>query len=345
MLLLGNCGTPATGQEIHSLQGTNPQTNTPGWGIPVEDVLDGGPGRDGIPALENPSFTSSENTGYIQDTDLVLGFKNNGDVRAYPHSVLDWHEIVNDDIGDVSLAVTYCPLTGTGIGWSRIVNDTKTTFGVSGLLYNSNLIPYDRQTGSNWSQMLSKAVNGNLIDTEATAIRLVETDWKTWRTMYPHTRILSVDTGYSRSYGEYPYGDYRTNHDFIVFPVQKDGRLPAKERVHAITDRGAARVYRFVDMITQQMVRDTFKGKEYLIVGNEDFIVSFELDAGTSNLNFYYTYSGSEVILTDDEGNDWNVFGEATYGPRTGQALKSSHSFMGYWFSIPAFYATEVYGL
>ncbi len=344
-LLLADCGT-TTARQATVEQGNTPQTmGTEGWGIPVEHVLEGGPGRDGIPALDTPVFTAAENTGELQDTDLVLGYKNGEDVRAYPHRVLDWHEIVNDELGDVSLAVTYCPLTGTGIGWNRSGDKKKTTFGVSGLLYNSNLIPYDRETGSNWSQILGEAVNGKLLGRKADLIQLVETDWKTWKTMYPNTRVLNLDTGFSRSYGVYPYGDYRTNHDLFIFPVPRDGRLPSKERVHALIDGKVARVYRFRDLIAEKMVRDKFNGKEYLIVGNGDFIVSFELEAETASLNFQYTYSGFQGILTDDEGNEWNIFGEATHGPRRGQELKTSRSFMGYWFSIPAFYSTDIYGL
>lgn len=345
--LLGSCRASGTQQETTNTAGTNASPLPPpssGWSIPVENVLDGGPGKDGIAAMENPVFTSAQNKSILRDSDLVLGYKNGDDVRAYPHIILNWHEIVNDDIGDVSLAVTYCPLTGTGIGWNRIVNLKKTTFGVSGLLFNSNLIPYDRETGSNWSQILNESVNGELLGVQASLVQLVETDWKTWRTMYPNTRVLSPNTGFTRDYRVYPYSDYRTNHDFLIFPVPKDGRLPSKERVHAIIDGKAARVYRFPNRISYEVIRDTFNGKDYLVVGNHSFIVSFELDAESATLHFNYAFSGSQVILTDDEGNQWNIFGAAIHGPRTGKKLKASNSFMGYWFAFPAFYATDLYG-
>jgi len=138
---------------------------------------------------------------------LVIGFAQGDDARAYPHFILDWHEIVNDRVGDIHIAVTYCPLTGTGIGWEREINGSVTTFGVSGLLFNSNLIPYDRNTDSNWSQIRLDCVNGDLIGTEAETHVLVET---TWKTMYPKTLVMSMNTGYNRSYGNYPYGNYRT---------------------------------------------------------------------------------------------------------------------------------------
>jgi hypothetical protein len=156
LLLINGCSKD-------SLNSNNSNNNTSTeWLIPRNQVLDGGPGKDGIPALQNPVFISANEATYLSDNDLVLGFVDGEDARAYPHSILDWHEIVNDDINNESVAVIYCPLTGTGIGWDRVVKGKKTTFGVSGLLYNSNIIPYDRDTDSNWSQLLLQSVNGTL---------------------------------------------------------------------------------------------------------------------------------------------------------------------------------------
>lgn len=321
----------------------NPTTGG-SWSIPVAEVVDGGPGKDGIPALTNPNFINIQSTNYLSDTDFVLGFKQGNDVRAYPHAILDWHEIINDNIGNVSLAVIYCPLTGTGVGWNRVIKGKETTFGVSGLLYNTNLIPYDRETNSNWSQILNESVNGSLIGEKANLIQLFETDWKTWKTLYPNSKVLSNTTGFSRTYGQSPYGDYNTNNSRFLFPVPKDSRLPLKERVLAIVDGKNAKAFRFSSFTSQNILKNSFKGKNYLIVGNPNFIVSFELESNTINLEFEYVYNGvSEIVLKDNEGNSWNVFGEAVSGPRTGTKLKSAASFMGFWFSIPAFYTTEIF--
>lgn len=141
------------------------------WSIPVDQVLDGGPGKDGIPALINPELVPKEAINFLNENDLVLGFKLGSDIRAYPYAILDWHEIIKDNIGVVSVAITYYPLTGTGIGWDRFLDESETTFGVSGLLYNTNLIPYDRATDGNWSQLLNESVNGNLIGEKATLIQ------------------------------------------------------------------------------------------------------------------------------------------------------------------------------
>lgn len=314
------------------------------WSIPINEVLDGGPGRDGIPALEGPSFTGIANITYMRDEDLILGFKKGNDVRGYPHAILDWHEIINDDIGDVSVAVNYCPLTGTGIGWNRVINGSKTTFGVSGLLFNTNLIPFDRATRSNWAQILNEAVNGPLLGQKADLIMLFETNWKTWKELYPNSVVLGLNTGFSRTYGTSPYGDYNTNNDRFLFPVAKDGRLPSKEKVLAILDGSDAKAYRFASFpVGGNLKFDSFKGKNYIIVGNANFIVAFERTAETSGLEFEYISNGTEIILGDNEGNEWNVFGEALSGPRQGQFLKPAEYMMAMWFSIPAFYNTEIF--
>ncbi len=343
-LMLVSCSTSSTQESTLTPEGEQPpENNSNEWSVPISEVLDGGPGRDGIPALENPTMVNAEDNIILLDNDLVLGFKNGNDVRAYQHQILDWHEIVNDNIGDVSLAVTYCPLTGTGIGWNRFINGKETTFGVSGLLYQTNLVPFDRATLSNWSQILNESVNGNLIGKKADLIALVETDWKTWRTMYPNTKIVGLNTGFNRTYGVYPYVTYRTDNDFFLFPTPKDDRLPSKERVYAIISNDRAKAYRFSDFNGANTIRDTFGGKSYLVVGNANFILAFELSPGQQALNFEYAFNGTtEVVVSDNNGNAYNVFGELTTG--TGNGLKPASGFMAYWFSVPAFYETELFG-
>ena len=350
-VMLFSCSSSST-QEIQGTSGTpvgnpNPDPNetentSTEWTIPVNEVLDGGPGRDGIPALENPVMVTAQNASLLSDSDLVLGYKKGNDVRAYQHNILDWHEIVNDNIDNVSLAITYCPLTGTGIGWNRFVDGIETTFGVSGLLYQTNLIPFDRATKSNWSQILGESVNGSLAGKDAELITLVETDWKTWKSMFPNTTVMGLETGFSRTYGTYPYSDYKTNNSLFFFPTPKDSRLPSKDRVHAIIIGGFAKAYQFSDFDTTPIIKDTFRDRNYLLVGNANFIASFELDATQNALEFEYIFDGtSEAVFQDNQGTQYNIFGESISG---GEQLELSESFMGYWFSIPAFYTTEVFG-
>lgn len=327
--------TPAPG-------GGNNNNNS--WLIPENEIFDGGPGKDGIPSIDNPRFTDAGSVAYLNPDDLVLGVKVGNEIRAYPHIILDWHEIVNDDVNGLPLAITYCPLTGTGIGWDRRVNGGATTFGVSGLLYNSNLIPYDRATNSNWSQMLLKSVNGSLIEENIETVPLIETTWQTWKAMFPDSKVLSLQTGFDRSYGFYPYGNYKTNHDQLLFPIETDDlRLPRKQRGLGVIVEGGVSFYPFDRFEAPVVVRqDDFRSASLVIAGSkqQNFLVAYERRQADGTLLAFQAVeeTGNPAIMRDQEGNEWNLFGEALTGPRTGAMLKPTQSFIGYWFSWGAFY-------
>ncbi len=326
--------------------------NFPDWLIPRNQVYDGGVGKDGIPALLDPGFGSQADAEYyMRPTDLVLGIKIGDEIRGYPHPILDWHEIINDKIGDDAFAVTYCPLTGTGIGWGRVLDGQETTFGVSGLIYNSNLIPYDRGSNSNWSQMRNDCVNGQFEGSPAEYFHLVEMEWTTWKEMYPDASVLSRYTGHSRSYGEYPYGNYKTDNEYMLFPLLPDDlRLERKERVLGVILDGEAKVYRFAAFNEQviDVVQDQFKGMNLVVVGSnaKNFMVAYNrLAPDGVLLDFTPIQNGQDAIMEDQEGNQWNIFGEAVSGPRQGQSLNRPVNYMGYWLAWGAFYpGAEIHG-
>ena len=312
------------------------------WLIPRNRVVDGGPGKDGIPALSNPAFINVSQATYLSDNDLVVGYKKGNDIRAYSHNVLNWHEIVNDDVSGDKLAVIYCPLTGTATGWNRMLAAGETTFGVSGLLYNANVIPYDRKTNSNWSQLLLKSVNGSLSGTEATNLQLIETTWKTWKEMFPNLKVLSTNTGFSRNYAAYPYGDYRTNHNALIFNIEPDdNRIPRKERVLGIIKDGKAKVYRFSSLTTNNgIIQDVFKGESLVVAGDaqKNMMVAFEKKLPDGSIpNFTLDNTGTG-LLKDQFGNIWDAFGAAVSGPLAGQELQSPLFIMGFWMGFGAFY-------
>jgi len=329
---------------------TSANQGAPIWNIPKSEIFDGGPGKDGIPALEDPEKVSVEAGGYLLDQELVIGYFDGENAIAYPLQILDWHEIINDELDHFPFAITYCPLTGTGIGWERTINGSPTTFGVSGLIYNTNLIPYDRQTNSNWSQMRLDCVNGPLINTEIKTFQLLETRWFTWKEMYPETKVLSLNTGIDRPYGLYPYGDYKTNEDNLLFPISiDDRRLNRKERVHGIIVDDVAKVFRFGSFAsTNTMINDVINGEDVIIVGNasKNFIVSFYSKLRDGSTPVFTVVDRNEVILEDQLGNEWDVFGYAVSGPAKGERLINTESFIGYWFSWGAFYPDlEIYDM
>jgi len=324
--------------------------NQESWSIPRDEIFDGGPGKDGIPALTEPEFISAGEADYMGDDELVIGFVNGDEARAYPHDILDWHEIINDQVGNVNISVTYCPLTGTGIGWNREIDENVTTFGVSGLLYNSNLIPYDRSTGSNWSQIRLDCVNGQLRGREVETYPLIETTWLRWKEMFPSTTVVSRNTGYNRNYGRYPYGTYRTDNNFLIFPVaNEDNRIPNKERVLGILQSGNVRVYRFSSFgDTVTVVTDKLEGSDVVIAGNreDNFMVAFINDPGDGSVLSFSAVQGQyPIVMTDGEGNMWDISGRAVAGPRKETRLSAASSFIGYWFSFAAFYPDlSIYG-
>jgi len=239
----GGGDTSGSGGTTGGLTGSNntncndQSTAVNGWLIPDNEVKDGGPGKDGIPSIDSPIFTnvSGVDPNVLKDDDLVMGIVKNGEVKAYPYPIMNWHEIVNDKFDGEPVAINYCPLTGTAFAWNGESNGSPTSYGVSGLLYNNNLILYDRGTDSNWAQLSLKAVNGAVIGERPKLSNVVETDWKTWKTLYPNTKVLTSDTGFDRPYTVYPYGEYRTNQNLFLFAVNPlNDDLPHKERVYAI---------------------------------------------------------------------------------------------------------------
>ncbi len=225
--------------EGKSIEGSN------GWLVPSNEVRGGGPGKDGIPAVNNPKFDNISNINFLQNDDLVVAFRNGNTVKAYPHDILDWHEIVNDSFDDLHVSIVYCPLTGTGTVWDRTVNGKTTTFGVSGLLYNTNIIPYDRESDSNWSQLFDRSIQGTNSGLKAVNYMPLETNWRTLKKLYPEAQVMNTNTGHSRNYGSYPYGDYKTSSS-LIFPIKyTDDRLDPKDRVHVVIMNEKARAYKF----------------------------------------------------------------------------------------------------
>ncbi len=326
--------------------------DTNSWLIPKQDVLSGGVPKDGIPSLENPALVRAADARYLSDDDLIFGVVVKGEPRAYPLKILDRHEIVNDEIKGVPISILYCPLTGSGMGWNPVINGRKTEFGVSGLLYNSNLIAYDRTTDSFWSQIGLQCVQGELKGQKPETIPLIETTWETWKDMYPDSNVLSDKTGIYPSYDQYSYiisgKDYRED-DVIMFPVGTDDkRLHRKDKVHGVIVRDTSKVYRIKKFSRSvETVNDTIESAPIVVVGSsgKNFAMSFErtLADGTI-LEFSPVKNNLPVAMEDNEGTSWDVFGYAVSGPRKGTRLKLTKSFTSYWFAWGTFYPdAEIY--
>jgi len=232
--------------------------------IDADKILAGGPAKDGIPALDDPKFVSAAQAAHMQPGDRILGLSVNGINKAYPIGILNWHEIVNDKISDNHFAVTYCPLCGTGVAFAADVQGQQLDFGVSGLLYNSDVLLYDRQTDSLWSQIMSKAVTGDFKGAKLQRIPVEHTSWADWTKQHPQTLVLSNDTGYSRDYRRNPYSGYE---DSRTLYFQVANKAPAyfhpKERVIGLEIDNRFKAYPFseIDKAGKTILKDEFAGQ------------------------------------------------------------------------------------
>lgn len=225
--------------------------------IPQNEIFYGGPPRDGIPAINNPVYIRADQADDLSPEDKVLGIDIDGEARAYPIRILNWHEIVNDRIGNHSLAITFCPLCGTGIVFSRMTaDDTIIRFGVSGLLYNSDMLLYDDITESLWSQILRKAISGPMKGQQLSTVPVRHTTWKDWKTRHPETLVLSTDTGFVRDYDRNPYAGYEDSRQtfFRVSHIAPE-RYHPKEQVLGIEYQGQFRAYPFYELSKQGQQR------------------------------------------------------------------------------------------
>ncbi|MEZ5038972.1 MAG: DUF3179 domain-containing protein [Saprospiraceae bacterium] len=200
--------------------------------IPLTAIFQAGPGKEGVPSIENPHFLSAEKTDYLKDNDMVIGVSVNGIAKAYPVKIMNYHEIINDRFGEDNIAVTYSPLCANAMAFSTTFDGKKQTFGVSGLLYNNNLLFYDWETESLWSQMMGQAVTGAASGKKLSQIPVEHTTWAAWKTRHPETKVLSANTGYDRNYDLDPYALYGEKTKKTMFPVEfRDKKLSLKEKV------------------------------------------------------------------------------------------------------------------
>ena len=234
--------------------------------IPLDEIRQGGPPKDGIPAILTPTFIEAREATFLQAQDRILGFIQGDEAKAYPINILNWHEVVNDEVNGRPVVITYCPLCGTGIGFQRQVKGKTYTFGVSGLLYQSDMLMYDHQTESLWSQLEMTAVAGPLTGAVLSHVFLEHTTWEAWRQAHPTTKVLSTQTGYHRDYSRDPYLGYAGRMD-LMFPVSHENDLHhPKEWVVGVEVEGVAKAYPFLELDrTSGQIRDRVSGSTIII--------------------------------------------------------------------------------
>ena len=300
--------------------------------IRTEEIVWGGVRKDGIPALTYPRFLAPDAAGYLDDDDLVFGVEINGDARAYPLRILDWHEMFNDVIGGVPVSLAYCTLCGSGIFYQTTVASfpQPLIFGSSGFLYRSNKLMYDTYTNSLWNQFTGRPVVGPLTGSGITLKTrpVVIARWADWLRDHPDTRVLDIDTGYPRDYSTgAAYSEYFASPD-LMFPVAVDqSKLKQKSYVFALRSAPIEKAWPLEQFEGGAVINDTAGVLSLVLIG----------DAATRTVRAYrsdgltFAKGDSRDAVTHD-GEVWRITEDALVGP-DGRSLARLPGHIAYWFA------------
>ncbi|MEZ4657509.1 MAG: DUF3179 domain-containing protein [Caldilineaceae bacterium] len=362
--------TPAadTVNGVELLPPQTPPFDTSGWRtdfskriVEWDEILSGGPPKDGIPSVDDPTFESVDAAAeWLTERDPVIFFAHNDDVRAYPLAILIWHEIVNDEVGGLPVAVTFCPLCNASIVFDATIDGEPHEFGTTGRLRNSDLVMYDRVTESWWQQFTGQALIGDYAGRQLNFLPSQVISFGDFAAEFPNGQVLLRPT-FDRSYGANPYTGYdSTEGRPFLFTGELDARLPATERVVGVELNGNVMAYPFSAVADAGAVDDELGG-EAIVVMHKGGTAS-ALDSRTINegrdvgsvavfkravdgqmLTFSANADGS---FTDAEtGSTWNILGEAVAGELAGSQLERVLSFDHFWFAWAAFHPeTGLYG-
>ena len=312
--------------------------------IRLEEVTWGGVLKDGIPSLDNPDLIPAADAEYLRGDDLVFGVSINGDARAYPLRIMGWHEMFNEVIGGVPLALAYCTLCGSGILFETDVagRPEPFIFGSSGFLYRSNKLMFDRGTNTLWNQYTGEPVIGPLADSGITLKQrpVVITSWDKWKASNPSTQVLSVNTGHRRNYGSgVVYNEYFASPE-LMFPAQVDQKVHAqKDYVFAIRQFGAARAWPLEAFDGMPVINDGISDTPLLLVGDAEARSVRAYERGAR------TFTPAAGRIKDQDGVEWSVTESALIGP-DGTRLPRVAGHISYWFAWDNYMgdAATVYG-
>ena len=339
---------------------SDPDPGLPPPSIDLSILRSGGPPPDGIPSIDTPEFHDASSVDYLDDETPVIALEMNGDARAYPLEILIWHELVNDTVGGVPVSVAYCPLCNSVTVYEREIDGRVLDFGVSGLLYNSSLVMYDRQTETLWSHFTGEPLYGALAETELVSIPATIVGFDTWHDEHPDGLVLSRNTGASRSYGVNPYPGYDdVDARPFLFEGDVDGRFTAMTRVVGVeTDDGsAAAAFPLLELRDRGVITTSLGAVEivaFWVPGStsalDAAVVGQGVDVGATGV-FSTTLDGREltfsaetdaddaVTITDEEtGSTWNIFGSAVAGELAGHQLEQLVHIDTFWFAWIAFH-------
>jgi len=343
--------------------GETPSFQTAGWetnfclhSIPYEEILSGGPPRDGIPPIDHPRFESvSSADGWIEDLEPVILLAYQGETRAYPLQIMTWHEIVNDEIGGDPVLVTFCPLCNTALVFRRPMIGVETlTFGTSGNLRYSDLVMWDRQTESWWQQFNGEAIVGDLTGTQLDPLPAAIISWADFKMNHSDGKVLSKDTGFNRSYGRNPYPGYDNinNHPF-AFQGSLDSELPPMARIVGVLLKDGAGDAFNRDLIQEKEVLNESIGSTPVVIfwksgtasaldtgtipEGQDIGTSAVFERSLENQVLTFKPNGDGTFSDQETGSTWDILGRALEGPLEGNQLQAIPHHDTFWFAWAAF--------
>jgi hypothetical protein len=317
-------------------------------------VVSGGPPPDGIPPIDEPRFLPAEDVPWLADDEAVIALSLDDEHRAYPVQIMVWHEIVNDTVGGRPVSVTYCPLCNSALAFDRRLDDRVLTFGTSGKLYLSDLVMYDRQTESLWSQLEGRAIAGVLTGAQLERIPVQTVSWAQWRDAHPDGWVLSRDTGETRDYGRNPYVGYdETTSDPFLFDGDADPRLAPKERVLGLGDPDDPVAVPLAVLADRRVLEVEVAGRDVVLwaaqglrsaLDSEDIAEGREIATTGAFVSkadgraLTFRANGAQTFVDEQTGSTWDVLGRAVSGPLTGTELEAVGHLDTFWFAWAAFH-------
>lgn len=330
--------------------------------VAIHEIISGGPPPDGIAPIDDPRFESIESAStWLQPQSPVLVFKHNNIARAYPLAIMTRHEIVNDEIDGLPIAITYCPLCNSGIVFERRIDDVTIRLGVSGLLRNSDMIMWDDVSQTWWQQFTGEGIVGQYAGETLPMLTSAMVGFGAFAEQYPDGEVLARESGYGTNrYGANPYLGYDSTTQPFLFTGTLDTRLPATERVLAGMIGGEPIAYPFSVLAGMRVINDVAGDKQVVafwqsgatsaldastIDASRDVGMAMLFNATLDNVTYTFRYTNGQIL--DDQTNSvWNVFGTAIEGELAGAQLRQELAAPHFWFAWAAFKPdTRIYEL
>lgn len=348
------------GAQDHPLDGW--KTNVEKRSIELDELISGGPPKDGIPSIDQPVYIpAGEAARWLGDREPVISVRIDDEARAYPLQILMWHEITNTRFGEVPAAVTFCPLCYSALVFDRRVDGETLEFGVSGFLRHSDMIMYDRTTESLWQQITGEAVVGTYTGTRLKPLSSQIISFEQFREIYPDGSVLSRETGHQRAYGRNPYVGYDNIDQSPMFidPSDVDGRLRPMQKVIGVVIGDRQKVYPYELTRESGAINDVFAGREILVLHTGGAASAMDAprieqskEAGSTGV-YFRQVNGRTLRFSLEDGNivdretdtTWDISGRAIDGPLEGTRLEAVTSGDYFAFAWLVFYPdSAIYG-